>query len=304
MKLTQLVGRIARHASGRSTLRTSARAAVAYSRRPLESAERVANESQVALLRRRDGSPRSGARVLKCTRTGVSNVPNNASSAMNRPSSIERRGQVDRAAYTLGVLRWEDERRAAAVLARAFLDDPLVMAICDAPPAERERRMLWSFRIAVRAHCLAGQPAWTVVAPDAQPVGVVLVSRPRTDRQPSPDLLFTLWGLWRIGLRTGLRGLRAGRSIAAHAPQTPFTYLRTLGVAPDFHGRGLGSRLVEQVIRAAPAAWPIYLETAKEQNLGFYARHGFTCVGEFRCLGVPVWRLIRWAPAPGMSSAR
>src|SRR5512140_2644520 len=63
---------------------------------------------------------------------------------------------------TVSVLRWEDERAAAAVLARAFVDDPLVIAICDAPPAEREERMRWGFRVAIRSHCLTAQPAWMI----------------------------------------------------------------------------------------------------------------------------------------------
>jgi GNAT superfamily N-acetyltransferase len=193
----------------------------------------------------------------------------------------------------MGVLRWEDERAAAAVLARAFVDDPLVMAICDAQAAEREERMRWGFRVAIRSHCLTAQPAWMIANDAGQAVGVVLVTRPRMTVQANIDVLFGLWGLLHIGLRAVSRGAKAARTIAEQAPSGPFTYLRTLGVAPELHGRGVGSRLVERVIGAAPAGLPIYLETAKERNLGFYARHGFQCIGEFRCLEVPVWRLLR-----------
>jgi len=154
--------------------------------------------------------------------------------------------------------------------------------------------MRWSFRIAVRGHYLAAQPAWIVADSAGTPLGAVLVSRPRTaEVQAASDLLFTMRAFWHIGAHTVVRGYTVARVIAAHAPTGPFTYLRTLGVHPALHGRGLGSRLVEQVIRAATPSLPVYLETAKEGNLYLYARHGFSCIGQFSCLGVPVWRLLR-----------
>jgi len=199
---------------------------------------------------------------------------------------------------SVGVLRWQDERDAAEVLACAFLDDPLVMAICSAPDMERQRRIWWSFRVAVRGHSLSGQPAWTITGATGKVVGVVLVTRPRPLMHPRrSDALFALRGFMHLGARSVLRGIKAARTIALQAPSPPFTYLRTLGVHPAFQGSGLGSRLVEQVIRTASAALPLYLETAKEQNLTFYARHGFERVGDFRCLGIRVWRLLRPAGA-------
>ena len=203
-------------------------------------------------------------------------------------------GEQPRAPF-VGVLRWEHESPVATLLAQAFLDDPLVAAICDAPTVERRRRMRWSFRIAVRSHCLAAQPGWIIAGSAATPAGVVLVTRPRAEVQSRSDWIFLLRGLTRIGTRTVLRGVRAAQTIATHAPPQPFTYLRTLGVDPQMQGQGLGSALVQQVIRTAVPTLPLYLETAKEANLAFYARHGFDCIGEFRCLDVPVWRLIRRA---------
>jgi ribosomal protein S18 acetylase RimI-like enzyme len=203
--------------------------------------------------------------------------------------------------YALGIVHWRVEQQIAAVLARAFVDDPLVVAMCGAPPAQRERRMVWSFRIAVRGHCLAAQPGWALTGPDAAPVGAVLTTRPCVQMDVGADVLFTLRALLHMGVRTGVRGAQAARIIAAHAPPQPFTYLRTLGVHPDLHGCGLGSRLVEQVVRSASPSLPVYLETAKEKNVAFYTRHGFECIGEFRCLGVPVWRMLR--PAAESASA-
>jgi ribosomal protein S18 acetylase RimI-like enzyme len=201
------------------------------------------------------------------------------------------------------VLRWQDESSVAALLARAFVDDPLVIAICAASAAHRHERMRWSFRIAVRSHYLARQPAWTVVDSGGALQGVVLVTRARPAMASRSDLFFTLRGLRHVGARTALRGFKAAQIIASYAPPEPFTYLRTLGVDPAQQRQGRGSQLVEQVIRASPPTLPVYLETAKEQNLAFYSRHGFEPAGEFTCLGVPVWRLLRPAAA-GSSGAR
>jgi len=195
----------------------------------------------------------------------------------------------------VGVLRWQDERAVAALLARAFVDDPLVMAICDTPRAERQRRMAWGFRVAVRAHCLARQPAWTIENRDATPLGIALVTRQQAAEHlpPASDSLFALRGFWHVGLRAAFRGIQAAQTIAAHLPLEPFTYLRTLGVEPVWHRQGVGSQLVEQVISAARQSLPIYLETAKERNLSFYSGHGFDCIGTFDCLDVRIWRLWR-----------
>jgi GNAT superfamily N-acetyltransferase len=209
-----------------------------------------------------------------------------------------------RAGPTAAVLRWDDEQQVAALLARAFVDDPLVIRICEAPAPQRQERMRWSFRVAVRSHWLGRQPAWTVVDAGGTPLGVVLAARSRLAVHPHSDLLFTLRSLCHIGVGVALRGLQAAQIIASQVPRQPFTYLRTLGVAPEHQRHGLGSRLVEQVLRAAPPALPVYLETAKEQNVPFYTRHGFAPAGEFECLGVPVWRLLRPATADGVGVPR
>lgn len=200
------------------------------------------------------------------------------------------------ASRTVRELRWADERDVAAMLARAFVDDPLVMAICEGTAAQRLERMRWSFRVALRSHCLAAQPGWTVTDATAGALGAVLVTDPRArTRAAASDFWFAARGALHVGLRATLRGVRAAQLIGAQAPAPPFTYLRTLGVDPAAQGHGVGSQLVDHVVRTAAADWPIYLETAKRRNLPFYARHGFSCIGEFRCLGVPVWRLLRTA---------
>jgi ribosomal protein S18 acetylase RimI-like enzyme len=56
----------------------------------------------------------------------------------------------------------------------------------------------------------------------------------------------------------------------------PHWYLMILGVEPERQGQGIGSALISPTLARADAdGLPCYLETAKEQNLAFYRRHGF-----------------------------
>lgn len=49
-----------------------------------------------------------------------------------------------------------------------------------------------------------------------------------------------------------------------------------LGVEPVSQGKGIGSRLLEPMLRRLDQDdFPCYLETDRERNLGFYRRFGF-----------------------------
>jgi ribosomal protein S18 acetylase RimI-like enzyme len=53
-------------------------------------------------------------------------------------------------------------------------------------------------------------------------------------------------------------------------------YLSVLGTDPAAQGRGIGSALLAPVLRQCDEdGVPAYLESSKERNVAFYARHGF-----------------------------
>jgi ribosomal protein S18 acetylase RimI-like enzyme len=73
-------------------------------------------------------------------------------------------------------------------------------------------------------------------------------------------------------------------------------YLMLLGVGSAYQRQGLGAALVRPVLARADAAKvACYLETFAEENLAFYARHGFVVVtrGVEPASGVPFWTMRR-----------
>ena len=53
-------------------------------------------------------------------------------------------------------------------------------------------------------------------------------------------------------------------------------YLSIIGTDPAAQGRGVGSALLEPVLRQCDEdGIPAYLESSKERNVAYYARHGF-----------------------------
>jgi len=93
-------------------------------------------------------------------------------------------------------------------------------------------------------------------------------------------------------LRTCARGLMYFQS---HHPQDPHWYLQMLGTHPEWQGRGLGSSIVAPVLERCDAGGErIYLESSKERNIPFYARHGFEVTAELQVPSGPlVWAMWR-----------
>ncbi len=78
-------------------------------------------------------------------------------------------------------------------------------------------------------------------------------------------------------------------------PREPHYYLAVLGTDPPAQGRGTASAVLggvlEQCDRDGVAA---FLESSKESNIAYYARHGFRVTEEVRLLrGPSMWRMWR-----------
>ena len=75
----------------------------------------------------------------------------------------------------------------------------------------------------------------------------------------------------------------------------PHFYLGVLGTDPLFQRMGAGSAVIAPVLqRCDDQGLPAYLETQKEENLAYYARHRFQDVRKLEMPPCPpVWTLLR-----------
>ena len=181
-----------------------------------------------------------------------------------------------------------DAGTLAAVLARAFHDDPVMSWVFprDATRPAWTRRY---FRTRLRA-LLSGGEVYTT----ADSAGAALWAPPEGWR-------FGLWetaALARFLPATGRRTARVLRgleSVEHRHPETPHWYLAVLGTEPSRQGEGIGSALLSPMLEACDAdEIPAYLESSKERNIAFYARHGFRVTEEVGLPGgPPLWLMWR-----------
>ena len=106
----------------------------------------------------------------------------------------------------------------------------------------------------------------------------------------------------RLGLTTtrliGLRVMMCAQGLlyfASHHPKERHWYLQMLGTEPASQSRGLGSAILGPVLdRCDREGERVYLESSKERNIPFYARHGFEVTQEIQVpRGPVVWAMWR-----------
>jgi ribosomal protein S18 acetylase RimI-like enzyme len=175
----------------------------------------------------------------------------------------------------------------ATALARAFEDDPVVGWLF-AKPEKRSRGVERMFTVRLR-QLIAQEQVYTT-----------------NDRAGAA--IWALPGRWHVTLRETIElgrlvlnprlpvlmsGLQ--RVDGAHPRQPRHFYLAVLGVDPPRQGGGLGTALLRPVLELCDAeGLPAYLESSKERNVDFYARHGFRVTRELQLpKGPPLWPMWR-----------
>ena len=183
----------------------------------------------------------------------------------------------------------------AHVLTDAFLDDPGWRDV--GPEREGHRRfVLWRYHRALHRKALRwGRPGYAALR-DGRLVGVAVTFD--SEAWPPPEPISTLLDVPAFALAGPLAALRAARADvtikSAHFHE-PHLYLWQLAVDPPAQRSGVGRALMQRVIADAnDASVPVYLETAKPENVPYYRSLGFVETGREKLpRGAPLWLMLR-----------
>lgn len=168
---------------------------------------------------------------------------------------------------------------AAATLAEAFFDDPLLLIVAP-EDATRRRWAPWFMSLTLHYGLRWGE-VW-----GTDDMSAVAVWVPPGSGEMSLGRMLRI-GLARMPFRLGVAGSR--RFVQALAATEPFHkavhgphwYLLAVGARSECQGQGRGSALLEVgTSRADTTGVPCYLETGTQSNVDFYAKRGFEVLGQ------------------------
>jgi hypothetical protein len=192
----------------------------------------------------------------------------------------------------VSVLTEAHAREAAGILARAFRDNPLHVAVLGDDPARRLRANQRSMDELVPIARRAGLAI--EARSGARGAGALLAAPPYGYPLPAPPLPALLRAWLVQGPRVRARWLRVFHHLDALHPRTPHWYVAALGVDPPLQRQGHGRTLIRALCALAAADGVFaYLETDRPENAAFYESEGFAVVGESTCLGVRLWHMKR-----------
>ena len=194
-------------------------------------------------------------------------------------------------------MRAGEEPAVIAALARAFYDDPLFGFFV--PNLVKQMKSLIGFMSSGVKDARPFGDVWAAHA-DGKVAGAAVWlppgAYPRGARRDFKTYLRTMPTFVYSGKRVKRAVALLGAVDKAHKEvHGPHYYLAILGTDPEFQRTGAGSAVLAPVLeRCDTEGLPAYLETQKEANIAYYARHRFELVQKLEVPGCPpVWTLIR-----------
>lgn len=184
---------------------------------------------------------------------------------------------------------------SADLLSRAFYDDPLLLYLF---PEDKERlQSATRFFLPNLRHACREGAMFTTSSFSGVAIWRFLGFETSDKADANNDPRVQLPELMGIGPFERLMNVvRYTNELHKKLVQGRHFYLLFLGVDPVRQGKGVGGILINPMLqRADVEGITCYLETNKEKNLAFYAKHGFK-VGEHRQLpdgGPYLWGLAR-----------
>lgn len=208
------------------------------------------------------------------------------------PGARSTRGAADVATHQFEIVKLEQSRRAEAarVLAEAFLDDPAWVAIGPRREPARRRLLTRYYNVLVGEALRWGGPNWCAISA-GRVAGIALTYADGLRFPPPRATLREAPAFLPAGLGPSLRGAYVDFVMKRAHPRDAHVLLWYLAARPDLQRQGIGRALLDRVRAGAQrSGLPIYLDTTKFENVGYYRSHGYTKTGEARLLrGARVW---------------
>ena len=190
-----------------------------------------------------------------------------------------------------------EEPAVIASLGRAFFDDPLFGYFV--PNLVHQTKGLLGFMSGAVKDASPFGEVWVAHA-DGKVAGAAVWlppgAYPRSTKREIMTNVRAVPAFARAGGRVG-QSLKLLASVdKAHKDVgAPHFYLAVLGSDPAFQRMGAGTAVLAPVLERCDAeGLPAYLETQKEENIAYYARHRFDLVQKLEVKGCPpIWTLRR-----------
>jgi ribosomal protein S18 acetylase RimI-like enzyme len=169
-----------------------------------------------------------------------------------------------------------DLTRATSTFARAFAWHEPFYEWLMPDEATREERISALVEADIRDRFLPEGECWTIGGGAAITLWIPPLSGDGTEalaaRRSEED--YAQYGSFADGLRAG------DALIDSLKPPQPHWFLDTIAVAPEYHRRGLGARLLDHDLELRDAAGArCALDTHTPDNIAFYERRGFEVAG-------------------------
>ncbi|MFJ2740590.1 GNAT family N-acetyltransferase [Streptomyces sp. NPDC087440] len=172
----------------------------------------------------------------------------------------------------------DDAARIGRTLARAFVDDPMMLSFFTDDATREDSLARYFETLFTRQYVLHGLCERTASA-----AAFWVPAEAQEKAVPDAATIEVLTGI--LGERAAQFGA-AVETAARHAPQEPHWSLALIGADPEARGQGHGSALLRSGLAQADAAGqPVYLESSKPSNVPVYEHFGFRVREEFELPG-------------------
>ena len=112
--------------------------------------------------------------------------------------------------------------------------------------------------------------------------GCALISFPERKKTTFRSLLTEIKLIFKaIGFENISKAIQREKAISKHYPDGNIYYLWFIGVMPEFQGRGIGEKLMREILADADRMKrAVYLETSTLKNIPWYEKFGFEVYNE------------------------